>query len=125
MHTLNAYVVTMNGAPILVGGTPGGHVQVQSNLQVLSNVIDAGLDVQRAIEAPRWQWHTDEGRTVVELESRAARVTHEGLAARGHAMRTIGPWAHGSSYQLLAADPVTGALHAGSDPRCDGHAAAI
>ncbi|MCX6362542.1 MAG: gamma-glutamyltransferase family protein, partial [Armatimonadetes bacterium] len=125
MHTLNAYVVTHDGGPVLVGGTPGGHVQVQSNLQVLSSVIDAGLDVQRAIEAPRWQWRRERDQTVVEIEERAGPALLADLRGRGHDARPIGPWAQGSSYQLMRIDPETGAMHVGSDPRCDGQAVAF
>lgn len=125
MHTLNAYVVTQDGRPVLVGGTPGGHVQVQSNLQVLSSVIDAGLDVQRAIEAPRWQWRREGEGTVVEIEERAGAALVADLRGRGHDVRPIGGWAQGSSYQLMRIDPETGAMHVGSDPRCDGQAVAF
>ena len=125
MHTLNAYVVTRDDRPVLIGGTPGGHVQVQSNLQVLSSVIDAGLDVQRAIEAPRWQWRREGDRTAVEIEERPGAGLVDELRGRGHDARPIGPWAQGSSYQLMRIDPETGAMHVGSDPRCDGQAVAF
>ena len=45
------------------------------------------------------------------------------LRTRGHRVETLGPWGHSSSYQLIAIHPETGAYLAGSDPRCDGHAA--
>ena len=55
MHTLNCYLIAdPDGTPVLVGGTPGGDGQPQWNLQVVSGLIDAGLDVQAAIELPRW-----------------------------------------------------------------------
>ncbi len=55
-HTLNAFTaVHPDGSLYLVGGTPGANIQVQTNLQLLTNVIDLKLNVQEAIEAPRWQ----------------------------------------------------------------------
>ncbi|HVK05525.1 MAG TPA: gamma-glutamyltransferase family protein, partial [Armatimonadaceae bacterium] len=56
-HTLNAWLATrgVDNALVLVGGTPGGHVQVQTNLQLLVNLVDLGMDPQAAVEAPRWQ----------------------------------------------------------------------
>lgn len=124
VHTLNAYVVTRGDELAWVGGTPGGNVQVQSNLQVLCNVIDFGMDPQRAVEAPRWQ-HADEGGAtgVLEMEDRFDPGVVAELRRRGHDVRAIGPWSHGSSYQLVWRDRETGSYHAGSDPRCDGHAA--
>lgn len=137
-HTLNAYLVTEESTEqegqssnrlALVGGTPGGDVQVQSNLQVISNVIDYGLNPQEAIEAPRWQHggqvgSADEPSTgTLAVEDRLGADVLAELMRRGHSVESIGAWAHGSSYQLIAVHPETGAYMAGSDPRCDGHAA--
>ncbi|HSV75346.1 MAG TPA: gamma-glutamyltransferase [Chthonomonadales bacterium] len=127
-HTLNACVVTQGDRLAYVAGTPGGDVQVQSNLQVISHLLDHGLDPQQAVEAPRWQVVGGTAPHIasrVQLESRAPEATFEGLAARGHAVDRLPPWGHGSSYQLIRVDPTSGAYHAASDPRCDGHAAGI
>jgi gamma-glutamyltranspeptidase / glutathione hydrolase len=123
-HTLNAYIVTQSDELAWVGGTPGADIQVQSNLQVISNVIDFGMNPQAAAEAPRWQ-HVPGGTPggALEVEDRVDEGTLKELARRGHEVRPIGPWAHGSRYQLIALDRETGAYHAGSDPRSDGHAA--
>jgi len=130
VHTLNAYLITRGDELAWVGGTPGGDVQVQSNLQVICNVVDFGMNPQQAIEAPRWQQAVlgmnsgaGAGAGVLEMEERFAAETRAELARRGHMIQTLGPWGHGSSYQLIAIDRETGAYHAGSDPRCDGHAA--
>lgn len=132
-HTLNAYLVTRTAEDrerlAFVGGTPGGDIQVQSNLQVLCNVIDFGMNPQEAIEAPRWQHGGSvgaPGETAAEalgIEDRVPTEVCLDLAQRGHVLEPIGPWSHGSAYQLIAVQPETGAYLAGSDPRCDGHAA--
>jgi gamma-glutamyltranspeptidase/glutathione hydrolase len=126
-HTLNAYLITRGDQLAWVGGTPGGDVQVQSNLQVICNVIDYGLNPQQAIEAPRWQHGPavpssgfDSG--ILQIEERISPSVREDLARRGHRVEAIGPWAHSSHYQLIAVD-ASGSYHVGSDPRCDGHAA--
>lgn len=132
-HTLNAWLATHpDGSLALVGGTPGANIQVQTNLQLLVNSLDLGLDPQEAVERPRWQHSSDGGNTgqseegigVLEIEDRAAPALFEALAARGHVVKPIGPWAHGSAAQLLQVLP-SGAYAVGSDPRCDGHAAGI
>ena len=54
MHTLNCYALGHNGKVEIVGGTPGGDQQPQWNMQVITNLVDYGMDVQEAVEAPRW-----------------------------------------------------------------------
>jgi gamma-glutamyltranspeptidase/glutathione hydrolase len=130
-HTLNAYLVTRDGKLAFVGGTPGGDVQVQSNLQVLCNVIDFGMNPQEAIEAPRWQHGPtvnapgEAPREILGVESRLDPNVLTELEQRGHAIQKLGPWGHGSAYQLISLHPEKGAYLVGSDPRCDGHAAGI
>jgi len=133
-HTLNAWLATHpDGRLAYVGGSPGGHVQVQTNLQLLVNLVDLGMNPQQAIEAPRWQniagpsavsAAEPTGPGILEIEDRVAPGLIEGLRALGHDTRTIGPWAHGSAAQVLAVLP-SGAAAFGSDPRCDGHAAGV
>jgi gamma-glutamyltranspeptidase / glutathione hydrolase len=132
-HTLNAWLATHeDGSLAYVGGTPGGHVQVQTSLQLIVNLVDLGMDPQAAIEMPRWQHVTAEsavashpgGTGILEIEERAGSEVVDGLRARGHDVRLIGPWAHGSSAQVLKVLP-SGAVALGSDPRCDGHAAGL
>jgi gamma-glutamyltranspeptidase/glutathione hydrolase len=125
-HTLNAYLITKDDNLAWVGGTPGGDIQVQSNLQVISNVIDFGMNPQQAIEAPRWQHLWGPGMSdggILEIEDRNSTETAAELQQRGHQVRMIGPWAHGSAYQLIAVDEESQSYMGGSDPRTDGHAA--
>lgn len=132
-HTLNAWLATHpDGRLAYVGGTPGGHIQVQTNLQLLVNAVDLKMDVQQAIEAPRWQHLSaagavsseETGNGILEIEDRVDTSLATSLAERGHDVRLIGPWAHGSAAQLMQVLP-SGAYAFGSDPRCDGHAAGI
>jgi len=123
--TLTPTVVLKDGKPFLAIGTPGGDSQDQQILQVLLNVIDFGLDVQAAIEAPRVnslhpQSSFDDHRAqpgVLEVERTIAPAVIEELRARGHILR-IRP-AYGISTGIVAAgiDPVTGKLRGGADPR--------
>jgi gamma-glutamyltranspeptidase/glutathione hydrolase len=127
MHTLNCFLVAEGGRPWLVGGTPGGDGQPQWNLQLLTAMIDYGLDVQAAVEAPRWTSFpgTDpvDARHPFELrlEDRAGPATLRELAALGHRVRSLGPWAGGGAAQLIARD-TDGVLRGGSDPRAAGQA---
>src|SRR5205085_1219030 len=62
VHTLNTVIVLDGSMPRFVFGTPGRHAQVQTNFQLAVGLIDFGMDVQRAIEEPRW--YHDSGRTL-------------------------------------------------------------
>lgn len=123
--TLTPTVVTRDGKPFLAIGTPGGDSQDQQILLVLLNIIDFGLDVQAAIEAPRInslhpQSSFGDHRAqpgVLEVERTVAPAVIEELRARGHVIR-LRP-AYGVSTGIVAAgvDPVSGKRRGGADPR--------
>jgi gamma-glutamyltranspeptidase/glutathione hydrolase len=123
--TLTPSVVLKDGRPFLAIGTPGGDSQDQQILLVLLNIIDFGMDVQAAIEAPRvnslhpessFDDHASQP-GVLEAESTLSPQTVKDLAARGHVLR-MRP-AYGISTGVVAAgmDPATGRLRGGADPR--------
>lgn len=127
-HTLNAFIVThADGSLHLVSGTPGANIQVQTNAQIISNVIDLGMSAQEAVDAPRWQHLVAPGESasvegyqgVLQLESRFDGATIEGLRSKGHEVAAITPFGHGSAVQLLRILE-NGTYEFGSDPRCEG-----
>lgn len=127
MHTLNCWLVAdAGGVPVLVGGTPGGDGQPQWNLQMLSALIDGGLDVQAATEAPRWSiWPgTDPADRPnpyeLRVETRLGEAALADLAARGHPVKPTGAWGGSGAAQIIARDPATDVLVGGSDPRVEG-----
>jgi gamma-glutamyltranspeptidase/glutathione hydrolase len=119
LHTLNTYVVHRDGEPVLVGGTPGAHWQVQTNLQMLVNVLEFGMDVQQAIEAPRYTMGDQlaPGDLTVRIESRAGDPVLAGLRERGHRIEVTGPWDAAGAVQLIARDPASGVLRGATEPR--------
>ena len=130
MHTLNCYMALRDGQPAIVGGTPGGDYQPQCGLQVLSNLIDHGMDPQDAVEAPRW-WSfpgTDPAslKTPMELRLEAGMPEEidKELEALGHRVVRRRPGINDGKVQLIVRDLETGVLKGASDPRGDGHAAA-
>jgi gamma-glutamyltranspeptidase/glutathione hydrolase len=122
MHTLNSFVVHKDGQPVLVGGTPGAHWQVQTNLQILTNLLDFELGLQDAIAAPRFAIgdFATLGNPVVKLESRVAPETVAELERMGHEIELIGPWASGGSVQLIRRDPETSLLRGATEIRYSG-----
>ena len=128
MHTLNAYLICRNGEPWLVGGTPGGDQQTQWNTQVISHVVDHGLSLQDAVDAPRWYSFpgTDPANLdrapVVRAEQRVPEAARNALAGLGHNVEMLGPWSGGGAVQLVQLDRERGVLRGASDPRPGGMA---
>lgn len=129
-HTMNPVMVFKDDKLFLVCGTPGADTQVQTNLQLITHITDFGMNVQEAIEAPRWRHcqnptestypHTcpDE----LQLEGRFPQIIREELAKKGHQLNILGDWDGPGSAQAIMVHPTTGALMGGSDPRRDGYA---
>jgi gamma-glutamyltranspeptidase/glutathione hydrolase len=126
MHTLNAYMLFRDGQPWLVGGTPGGDQQVQWNVQVISAIVDHGLGLQEAADAPRWYSFpgTDPanlGREpLVKVDQRIGAPACDTLVAWGHQVEPLAPWAGGGAVQLIQFDRERGVLRGGSDSRPGG-----
>ena len=115
---------------LLVCGTPGADTQVQTNLQVITHVLDFGMTVAEAVEAPRWrdtQSPTESNlphvcQDELLLEGRFPEEVRNGLEVRGHALNILGDWAAAGSEMMIQVDPQTGAFHGAADPRRDGYA---
>ncbi len=119
IHTLNTYVVKQGDEPVLIGGTPGAHWQVQANVQLLSNILAWGMDLQTAQERPRWLMgeSSHSNSTHVRVESRAGEAVIDGLAEQGHDVEVMGPWAAGNAVQVIARDPSSGVYSGATEPR--------
>ncbi len=113
-HTLVPAMVLKDGRPWLSFGVMGGDMQPQGHVQVLLNLIDFGMNVQEAGEAPRFR-HSANG---VALESAISPEARFGLDARGHRLiSSIGAF---GGFQGILIDQRSGVLMGGSDPRKDG-----
>jgi gamma-glutamyltranspeptidase/glutathione hydrolase len=88
MHTLIPAMVLRDGRPDLVFGSMGGDAQAQVHAQVLTSVIDDGVDPQAAIDAPRWRVEPWDWR--VRVEADLAPEVVAGLDARGHQLTEVG-----------------------------------
>jgi gamma-glutamyltranspeptidase/glutathione hydrolase len=115
--------VYRDGAFALSIGTPGSYGILQTTAQMLLNVLDFGMNVQEAIEAPRVRVYRDR---LVDAEARIGSDVRDGLAQRGHDVNVIADWSWiVGGGQGIMRDAESGALMAGADPRRDGYAVAI
>ncbi len=98
-------------------GVMGGFMQPQGQVQVVSNLLDYGMSVQQALDAPRFRWL--EGANVA-FETGLSHPARLGLEKLGHAVTTnASPLSMGGG-QIIRINPESGALEGGSDPRKDG-----
>lgn len=130
-HTIIPGFVTKDGQPWLSFGVMGGDMQPQGHVQVLCNMIDWGMDVQEAGDAPRFRHYgsseptgqpATEGGGAVFVETGIAPEVVEALRARGHRIEYGGIGGFGG-YQAIRINLERGVLLGGSDPRKDGAAA--
>src|SRR5438445_5646409 len=127
--TLQSTLVMKDGQPYAILGSPGGDDQVMRTMQTLINLIDFHMNVQQAIEAPRWSSRSFPAspfpHTMVpgdmSVEARIPETIRQALIARGHKLRISPPWSLGSNAGVVI-DPSTGVLSAGADPRVEAYA---
>ena len=120
-HTIIPAMVFKDNKLFMSFGVMGGGIQPQGHVQVLVNIIDLGMGLQQAIDAPRYRYMS--GRDVL-LEDELGPTVIARLLALGH-RRASPPGVLRSSMgggQAIMIDPVSGTLMGASDPRKDGMA---
>jgi gamma-glutamyltranspeptidase / glutathione hydrolase len=114
LHTIIPALALRGERCDMAFGVMGAHYQPMGHAQVVTNMVDYGMDVQAAIDAPR-AFFVD-GQTVVERG--LPRSTIDALTTRGHEVTLAqSPWGGG---QAIRIDWQRGVLIGGSDPRKDG-----
>jgi gamma-glutamyltranspeptidase/glutathione hydrolase len=127
--TLQSTLVMKDGQPHMVLGSPGGDDQIMRTMQTLLNMIEFGMNVQQAIEAPRWSTRSFPASPFphtmypgdLSVEARVAESVRQALTAKGHKLRASGAWTMGANAAIVV-DLKTGVLSAGADPRTDAYA---
>ncbi len=116
LSSMTPTIVAKDGKPLLVVGSPGGSRIITTVLQVVTNVLDHGMDVQEAVDAPRFhhQWQPDELR--LERQGFPLDVRHA-LEALGHRLVVR---ADMGDVHAIWIDPRTNLRYGASDPRMDG-----
>ena len=119
VHTLNTWLLERADGLIYAGGTPGADYQVQVNTQLVSAIVDHKLNIQSAIDAPKWALT---GPGDLALESRFPDDSFAELAQRGHNIVRALPWDSVLCRCQIVGRAANGGLLAASDPRSDGAA---
>lgn len=130
-HTIIPAMMTKDGLPVLSFGVMGGAMQPQGHIQVVTNIVDFGMNVQEAGDAPRWRHGGSSQPTgsvmsdggVVHLESGVPAAVVDGLRERGHEVR-VHEGGYGG-YQAIWIDDIAGdrrVYRGASESRKDGAA---
>ncbi len=124
LHTLIPSMALRNGRPEIVFGTMGGDGQAQTHLQVYTALTRFGLNIQQALEMPRWIHGADAGQEALLVEGRFPPDTVAALRQLGHVVQVGGDWLSTMGYaQGIVFDRENGVMQGGSDPRAEGIAA--
>jgi len=123
--TLSPTLVLKDGEPFMVMSSPGGDNQDQALTQVLLNIIEFGMNVQQAVEAPRFDTRHlistfDDHRFnpgAVQIENRISKDVIEQLQSRGHNIKVISGWEPSSAPTVVMLNSKSGVISAGADPR--------
>ncbi len=129
LHTLMPGMLFRDGRPWVVAGSMGGDAQPQIHAQLVSALVDGGIDVASAVGAPRWfvepEEHFAPPETVL-IEPRFRAGVGEALRAMGHDSREVEAFDSGlgqcHAIELVEGGPQSadGSLAAATDPRSDG-----
>lgn len=109
-------LVLKNGKPFLTLGSAGGPKIVSSVLQVIINVIDFNMRIEKAVQAPRFHCQGNE----VSLESSIPLKIREELVEKGHPVKERDEWWFFGAVQAALVDLRTNQIYGAADPRRDG-----
>ncbi len=120
LSSMSPTIVSKDGKLMLVLGSPGGPRIITSVFEVLTRVIDFGLGIQAAVDAPRFhqQWMPET--VYFEGPDRFAPDVLRQLEEMGYPVQVGGTW---SDVEAIQIDPKTGVRTPATDPR--GHGAAV
>jgi gamma-glutamyltranspeptidase/glutathione hydrolase len=122
LHTLNPHMIRKNGRVTTALGTPGGPSQTYSHSLLIMRLIERGLSVQQAVEAPRWFVAPD---GVLHIETSVPAEVRAELSRRGHVVADDPPLSTAMGGAGIARINEFGVREAGADPRRESYALAF
>jgi gamma-glutamyltranspeptidase/glutathione hydrolase len=122
MNTLNPFIAVDARGGLMCFGTPGGPSQTFTNALLLLRVLDAGYDLQRAVDAPRWFLSaTNE----VQMEDAVPASVRDELVARGHTIAVVPRHSAALGGAGMLRINTAGVREAAADPRRESYALAF
>ncbi len=117
LSAMTPTIVLKDGKLFLVLGSPGGPTIITTVANILIGVVDFSLDIEEAVNAPRFhhQWLPDQ----ILVEDRLSPDTMNGLRSKGHKLKVEHFWGDG---ECIMVDPKTGERLGASDGRNNGKA---
>jgi gamma-glutamyltranspeptidase/glutathione hydrolase len=111
LSSMTPTILLKDGKVFMVTGSPGGSTIITTVLQSIINVVDYGMNIQQAVDAPRFhhQWLPDSVMVDPDYLTPEARGT---LEAMGYTFKESGPW---GADEAILVDPKTGMLHGAND----------
>ncbi|MFD0694367.1 gamma-glutamyltransferase [Paenibacillus sp. GCM10027628] len=121
-HTLIPAMVAKEGKPYMLFGTQGGEGQPQTQLSILTGVLDYGLSIQEAISLPRWVYGRTWGEDgdALKLEHRLDTDVYTRLKKWGHRVETVNSWDGIMGQAQGIVIDSNGIMSGAADPRGDG-----
>jgi gamma-glutamyltranspeptidase / glutathione hydrolase len=122
LSSMTPTILLKDGRPVLVVGTPGGSRIITTVLEIIINVVDHGMALQDAVDAPRihHQWLPD---TLAAEPSALSADTVKSLTQMGYHVVPLQPWGTGNAAEVISIGP-TGILQGASDSRAPAGSAA-
>ena len=120
LSSMSPTLVLKNGKPFATIGSPGGTRIISTMALLISNLVDFGMDIQAAIETPRFNNYED---GPLKIEARFPADIRNALIGKGHELSVRKDFdLYFGGAQGIIIDQKSGELHGGADPRRDGKA---
>ncbi len=121
-HTLMPGMVLRGEKPYLLLGTQGGEGQPQTQLSILTGVLDYGCTIQEAIALPRWVYGRTWGQASdsLKMENRNLQSAAEKLMQWGHRVELVSGWDGIVGQAQGICIDTNGVMYGAADPRGDG-----
>lgn len=120
LSSMSPSIVEKDGKPFMMLGTPGGTRIFTAMVQIISNVVDFGMSMDEAIEAPRMHCYTSGGKAMsIRVEGRIPAITAKTLRVLGNEVDVRGDYDlyFGGAQGIMVID---GVMYGGGDSRRDG-----
>jgi gamma-glutamyltranspeptidase/glutathione hydrolase len=120
LSSMSPTIIEKDGKPFMILGTPGGTRIFTAMVQIISNIVDFGMSMDEAIEAPRMHCYTSAGKAKsIRVESRIPAITVKTLRVLGNEVDVKGDYDlyFGGVQGIMVID---GVMYGGGDSRRDG-----